>query len=202
MSWLLHLSTAGVPLWTDIGSLAVLTAQLLVLSAAAAFAGWQVWEARKLREGQSRPFVVIDFEPAAQIFFEIKIRNIGTMLARDVTFQFDPPLESTLDEKPGYTPLRELSLFQDGIPSLPPGKEIAVLFDKGPDRLAARLPDSYRVTVSYTREPIKHPYREETVLDLKPYWNVRRINRRDIHDVHERLKEISEAVQAWETPSP
>ena len=89
------------PSWTDVGTFVVLAAQLLVLVVAAVFAGCQVWEARRLREAQIRPFVVIDFE-VWRGFIELKIKNFGSTLARNIKFTFDPPVQTTFDADPNY----------------------------------------------------------------------------------------------------
>jgi hypothetical protein len=53
----------------------------------------QVREARRLREQQTRPFVVIDFEVAQNAIVFLPISNIGTTLARDVRFEIEPRLK-------------------------------------------------------------------------------------------------------------
>lgn len=68
--------------WLQLGTLVVLTA-------AALFAGWQVWEARNDRRQRQRPFVVVDFETAATIFIELEVSNIGATPARDVVVTLD-----------------------------------------------------------------------------------------------------------------
>jgi hypothetical protein len=68
----------------------------LVLAAAAVFAWFQVREAQRLRKEQTRPFVLVDFDAWSTIV-EIRITNIGKTIARDVRFDFDPPLVSTHD---------------------------------------------------------------------------------------------------------
>src|SRR5687767_13370 len=72
----------------------------LVLLAAALVAWRQVNEARRLREDQARPFVVIDFDAWGGTITELKIANLGTTLARNVRFEFTPPLSSTFDNTP------------------------------------------------------------------------------------------------------
>lgn len=66
--------------------------QLLVLTAAAVFGRHQLNEAKDLREAQTRPFVVIDLGSSAHTLFDLVVKNIGPTLARDVRFEFDPPI--------------------------------------------------------------------------------------------------------------
>ena len=83
-----------------------------------------------------------DFHPFSTII-EIRITNIGTTLARDVRFKFTPPLATTHDDTPGRSNLMNLNLFQEGISSLAPGKEIRLFFDQFPARVGAKLPMAY-----------------------------------------------------------
>jgi hypothetical protein len=91
----------------------------LVLLAAAVAGARQVREARGLREEQVRPFVLIDFR-AWQTIVEIVITNIGSTLAREVTFSFDPPLASTRDNEPTARKIGEVNILKTRIPSLAP----------------------------------------------------------------------------------
>ena len=92
----------------------------------------QVRQARKLRLDQSQPQVIVDFEPRS-IFIEIVIKNIGTTTARQVKVLFAPPLQSVLFEK-GKTKLPTSKILSEGIPTMPPGKEYRMLFERTPDR--------------------------------------------------------------------
>ena len=104
------------PKWTDVAQVVILAAELLVLVVAAAVAWRQVREARRLREDQSRPFVVIDFEVEGMLFF-LRISNIGTTLARNVRFEINPPLSSAIEN-----PFSEMQILRDGAPTLAPGR--------------------------------------------------------------------------------
>jgi len=167
----------------------------LVLVAAALVAWRQVSEARRLREDQARPFVIIDFHPWSTMI-ELKIKNVGATLARDVKFEFDPPLTTTHDDTPGRGNLMELNLFKNGIPSLVPGKEITLFFDQFPARIGQGLEMTYDVRISYT-DAKGTPYFEPTVLDLSMYLGTGGITRHGIHDVHKRLEELVREVKKW-----
>jgi hypothetical protein len=177
------------PSWTDIGTFAVLAAQLLVLLVAAVVAGYQVWEARRLREAQIRPFVVIDFE-VWRGFVELKIKNFGSTLARNVKFTFDPPVQTTFDADPDKGPLAEIPLFRDGIASLPPGKEITLVFDFGGERTQQGLPDSHVVHLTYRGEPLGREYEDEQVIDMSIYRSRGPVHRNGLHEIHHVLKEL------------
>lgn len=175
--------------WTDIGSFVTAIVTVLVLAAAAIFAGRQVREARRFREAQFRPFVILDFS-YFNMFAELTITNIGTTLARDVTFDFDPPLKTALDDDPKYGHvLADSYMFREGIPSLPPGKLITIVFDKEPERSKAGLPDRYDVVVTY-RDPFGHEYDRDPpiVLDLGVYRDRGPIHRYGLHETYQLLE--------------
>ena len=84
------------------------------------FAWRQVGEARKLREEQARPFVIVDFEPGFLVY--LTVENLGRTMAREVSICFDKPLESSLS---GRRELDESPLFREPIPALPPARRSA-----------------------------------------------------------------------------
>jgi len=181
------------PYWTDVAQVVIVSLQLLVLIGAAFFAWRQVTEARRLREQQIRPFVVIDFHPAESVIW-LEIENIGTTLARDVRFEITPPLETTLSG----APLMELKMFQEGIATLAPGKKIRTLFDTAVQRIGRTdLPDLYRVTATYTDESGKRAFKETLDLDLGIYKNLSYIVHHGEHDIHARLKDIHGEMKKW-----
>jgi hypothetical protein len=150
-------------------------------------------EAKQLREDQTRPFVVIELDGVRKTFFEFVIKNIGTTMARNVTFTFDPPAESTMSG----VDLQKLKMFRDGISTLPPGKVLRTLFDDAPARYKAQLPDVYEVTVSYLGPSGPKRYEEKIDLDFGLYWNSRSITTHDIHDLHKQLEGIRKEVGKW-----
>jgi hypothetical protein len=178
------------PNWTEVASAIALIAQLVVLVAAAAFAWRQVGEARRLREAQTRPFVVIDFEVENFLAF-LTVSNIGTTLARDVRFEIDPPLQTVIEN-----PLAEMKMLHDGIPTLAPRKTIRTLFDSLVKREPGQLPDAYSVIVRYSDETGRR-FEEKLELDLAVYWNLTTVERRDVHDIHQRLKEMLAEMKKW-----
>lgn len=194
------------PSWTDvIGAWAsVATVALLIL--AGGIAWWQATEARNLRRAQSRPFVVIDFDAQSiHRFIYLRVVNFGTTMARNVRFEFDPPIESTFDWDGALPGIADLTIMKDGIRSLAPGKEIKFLFDAVLDRKQANLADTYDVTVTHEgeernrlfRSPVSESFKDTMVLDLSIYSNLTHITRRGEHDIHERLKEIRDLLKKW-----
>jgi hypothetical protein len=118
-------------------------------------------------------------------------------MARDVRLRFDPELTSSLDSHENITPPRELKPLRESIPSLPPGKQIPVLFDLFTQRDESVYPDLYRVKVTFHAPALKRRIEDESVLDLGVYRNILYATRRDLHDVHERLKELVTETRKW-----
>ena len=179
------------PLWTDVAQVVILGAQLVLLGVAAFVAWRQVEEARRLREEQSRPFVVMDFDTEGALLF-LTVSNIGTSLARDVRFEIEPRLSSAV-----INTLDEMKMLRDGISTLAPGKTIRTLFDSAIQRNETQLPDTYRVVTRYSDQDGRRHFEEATDLDLGIYWGLMRVDRKGLHDVHERLKEMRDVFRKW-----
>lgn len=179
-------------LWTDEWQVYLVGAQLVVLLLAAGVAAWQVWEARKLRLQQNRPFVVIDFEVEAGYLIYLEITNLGTSLARDVRIKIDPPLKTTTEIKFG-----DMKMLNEGIPTLAPGKKIRTLYDLFNRREDESLPSTHTATLTYTDEDGGRKYKEEFVLDLELYRYLSTVTRKTIHDVHKQLEEINKTLKGW-----
>lgn len=176
--------------------------QAVVLAIAAGVAIWQVWEARRLRRAQARPFVVVDFEAESQQQINIVIANLGSTMARDVRLTFEPELTSSLDSRPTIVRPADLKAIKEGISTLPPGKRVVIMLDLFHQRDAETYPDLYRVHATFYAPALKQHLGEDFVLDLGLYRNVLQVNRRDIHDVHDQLKKLVRAVEKLGKPPP
>jgi hypothetical protein len=185
------------PNWTDIVQAIAVAAQLLVLVVAAIVAGRQVGEARRLREEQARPFVVIDFDVRNHLIY-IVVSNVGNTLATDVRFEVDPPFESTIEDYQA----KELKMFREGISTLAPGKVIETLFDSFIEREPTELPDAYKVTVRYSDERRRRSFAEVIDLDIGLYRNILSVTRRDIHHVNETLGKMLTEMKRWSSTAP
>ena len=193
-------------LWPDVVSAIAAVVTVFILLLAGLIAARQLSETRSLRRAQVRPFVVIDFdvERDAPLIF-IHIENVGSTVARDVRFTFDERIETSFDLQggPGRQAMADLPVFVNGIPSLPPGKVISFVFDSFYEREGLR--DTYAVTLSYRGDEIsrwpRHPqtevFEESMILDLGVYRRMARTDRKGLHDIHERLQEISAEVRKW-----
>lgn len=183
--------------WTDIATVGLVAAQLVVLIVAAFVAWRQVREARELREEQQRPFVVVDFDLQNGYMTFLEVANLGTSLARDVRIEIDPPLASASD-----VDLAGLKMLNEGIATLAPGKKYRTFFDMGFRRAEADLPMNYIVSVSYTDEKGKRSFNETLNLDLDLFMNLISVTRHDVHDVNKRLEEIRDLLKKWTSSLP
>lgn len=197
--------------WSAFGSLvqAAATVAAFVVAVVAAMYAKRQWksqqiavsEAReredRLREEQARPFVVVDFEPSPVWgnIINLVVENVGKTLAKNVRFEFDPPLQSSMSGQ-GYDVASSVLLTQ-GIPAMPPGKRVTALFDMSHDRIAADLPMTYRVTVRSDDSADRSQEPLEYVLDLSFRYGLRRVEAKTVHDVAKTLKEIEKQVSRW-----
>ena len=170
-------------------------ATALVALLAAVFAYFQVKEARKLRWEQAQPFVVVDLLPNSyeNSIIEISISNVGNTLARNVTFSFDPQIEISQER---YN-LADSVLFTEGIPSLPPGKEIRFIFDVGHQRFDSDLPNTYRITVNCEDAKGTPLPTLEYICDLELYMSLHTLGIRNIHHLAKNVEKIAKTLDGW-----
>jgi hypothetical protein len=186
MDWLLLIW------WTTERIIALSSVLTLVLLGLAVFYGKrQVEVARRSRQEQSRPFVVVDFEPRRRIAIEIVVTNLGSTMAKDVALTFIPDLESTLDEP--NRRVKNVPFLANPIPSLAPAKEHRVLFDEAPKRRNSDLPGRYEVSVTYVGHD-GHDYTDQQTLDLGVFWNAPLIREKTLHDVWTTLDQMQQSL--------
>jgi hypothetical protein len=152
----------------------------------------QVGEARKLREEQARPWILVDFEPG--FIFWLTIENIGRTVATDIRIRFRPDLASTQSRPWAW---EESTLLTDGIPMLPPNKKLRAFFDSFPERLKSDLPMTYDVEVEYhgptkQKKPLTSHYR----LDLNFYVGMSP-SPKGIPDLVKTLEDIKGEMHKW-----
>jgi hypothetical protein len=180
--------------WTDKAQVAIFGAQLVVLLAAAGIAWYQAREARRLREEQIRPFVVVDFDMEARnTNAYLEVSNLGSTLARDVRIEITPALESTLEG----IEIGKLKMLNKGIATLAPGKVYRTFIDMGFRRDEAGLCMNFEATVSYADQDRRRRFEETLNLDLEQYMAIQFVQTRDIHDVHKQLESIRKVMDGW-----
>ena len=115
--------------WSALGTWAT----AMIALGAATFAWFQVQEARRTREEQAQPNVVLYAEPNPNVpdILEIVMHNFGTTPAYDVKIDMDPPVKSTPNNHT-YDKTADVALPQ--FPILAPGQEWRTVWDSAVER--------------------------------------------------------------------
>jgi len=186
-----------LPVWgADTSAFIAALAQVataVVAVAAAIFAWRQVTEARRTREAQAQPFVVVDIQPgrAWMNWLTMVVENIGKTLAKDVRITFDPPLTTTVKDND----LAKSVLIREGVAVLPPGRRVETLFDLSHDRLKQGLPMRYEVTVSFrdyrNRQQESLPY----IIDLTYLYDLEPLGEKTMHNLVDEVHQLREELE-------
>ena len=107
----------------DIAVLAQLLSSFATLVVAAGIL-YQGREARKARDDEDRPQIIVDADYTGRFTTNIVVRNIGHGVARNITFAFSAPLQSTS----GYD-ITELPYFKNGINFMAPQTSLPAVWD-------------------------------------------------------------------------
>ncbi|HEX9994988.1 MAG TPA: hypothetical protein VGB14_18830 [Acidimicrobiales bacterium] len=176
--------------WAAAGTVAYAAIALV----AAIFVYFQVREARRAREEQARPFVVVDIQPSTVWWnvLNLVVENVGTTVAHDVRIHFTPAPASS---RAGYD-LAHSSLLSDGIPTLPPRRRIEALFDVASERKDSGLPNRYDVEVRFRdyRRREQEPLR--FVIDFSYLYGLQRIEKYGVHHAAKALREIERVLKS------
>ena len=177
--------------WTALGT----CAYALIAGIAAVVVYFQVREARRTREDQARPFVIVDIQPSPVWWniFNLVIENVGTTLARDVAISFTPELSTSQKD---YD-LANSALIKEGIPSLPPRRRIQVLFDVSHERKKTDLPMRYEAEVSFKDARGRQQESLRYVIDLGYLYGLHRVEEYGLHHAAKALREINSTMQKW-----
>ncbi len=107
----------------DIGVIAQILSSLATFVVAAGIL-YQGREARNARNDEDRPQIIVDADYTGRFTTNIVVRNIGHGVARNITFEFSAPIEST----EGWD-ITELPYFKHGINFMAPQTDIATVWD-------------------------------------------------------------------------
>jgi hypothetical protein len=107
----------------DIAVLAQVLSSLATFVVAAGIL-YQGREARRARNDEDRPQIIVDADYTGRFTTNIVVRNIGHGVARNITFAFSAPLESTS----GYD-ITELPYFRNGINFMAPQTSLPAVWD-------------------------------------------------------------------------
>jgi len=107
----------------DIGVIAQILSSLATFVVAAGIL-YQGREARKARDDQDRPQIIVDADYTGRFTTNIVVRNIGHGMAKNITFEFSAPLETT-----SGSDITELPYFKNGLNFMAPQTDIAAVWD-------------------------------------------------------------------------
>jgi archaellum component FlaF (FlaF/FlaG flagellin family) len=181
-------------------------AQAALLIVAAIIAYRQVQEARRVREEQAQPYVVVSLEtdPSSPFLLNLAIRNMGKTVAREVFVTFEPEIVSALDKEASGNRIAEWAALKDGIRTLAPGQSMSTMVDSLLERYAGeastRLPGKFRATVRYKddrRSPENYSY--EYDLDFDVFFGSHWVGRKSLDDLVKSIDKIRSTVEAWTT---
>lgn len=188
-------SVLGLPAedWTAIATW--VTAAIALAAAAAALR--QVREARRLREEQAQPYVVVYLEETnVHYFVDLVIKNLGTTAATDITVMLDPPPERAIQRNKPDTTFSPL--VPDELSVLVPSQEWRTLFDmtrrRGdyPD-----LPRRYTATVRYKDSHRRQAFEFAYALDWDLIINRASVTEFGMHELSKAASEIRDQLNRW-----
>ena len=85
---------------------------------------YQGRQARNARNDEDRPQIIVDADYTGRFTTNIVVKNIGHGIAKNITFEFSAPLQSTS----GYD-INELPYFKHGINFMAPQTDLPAVWD-------------------------------------------------------------------------
>ncbi|HEY3977734.1 MAG TPA: hypothetical protein VGM79_10720, partial [Streptosporangiaceae bacterium] len=178
--------------------------QAAVLVGAAVVAVRQVSEARRLREEQAQPYVVVSLETDASSPFMLNlvIKNIGRTAARNVVVDFDPPLVSSIDKLGDPSRITEWTALTDGIPTLVPGQAMSTMLDSLFQRYSSKdqYPGRTQATVRYAEDHDSNKvYSYNYDLDFNVFFGMHWVGSKSFDDLVKAIEGVQGTMKSWTT---
>jgi hypothetical protein len=107
----------------DIALLAQVLSSLATFVVAAGIL-YQGREAKRARDDEDRPQIIVDADYTGRFTTNIVVRNIGHGIAKNITFDFSAPLQSTSGHD-----VTELPYFRNGINFMAPQTNLPAVWD-------------------------------------------------------------------------
>ncbi|MBU3067895.1 hypothetical protein KO481_41085 [Nocardia sp. NEAU-G5] len=150
----------------------------------------QAAEARKTREEQAQPNVIMYSEPNQTHWhvLELVVKNFGTTPAYNIRLNFEQAPQVSPSMEPGAT-VTEL-WHPDVIPILAPWQEWRVLWDSAIRRFKTDLPLRYEGFVTYEDKGGK-PFETKSILDWGILENANKVVTNTMHDLVAEAKQSS-----------
>jgi hypothetical protein len=150
----------------------------------------QVNEMNQARTTGGRPLIIVseDYENLPTI--NLVVQNVGPGPAKNITFDFSAPIESS----DGFV-LTDLALFKEGLASLAPGARIVCYWDElgnlQPIVQEGRLEEKITVTVEY-QDITGGSYSHEWEICPMLYEGLRTVGYKDMGDLVDAVEKIAE----------
>ena len=150
-------------------------------------------EMREERVSGGRPQVIVDDDYSSLPEVNIAVRNVSSGPAKDITFEFSAPVESS-----GGFVVSDLPYFKDGLDFLAPDGTVTCYWD----RLDSLIPflkergleGGIKVTTRY-QDLAGESYETEWNLDPSIYRDHRYVQHRGMDDLVERVAKLEEALR-------
>ncbi|MCA1731052.1 MAG: hypothetical protein LC751_17135 [Actinobacteria bacterium] len=107
----------------DIGVIAQILSSLGTLVVACGIL-YQGRQARKARDDQDRPQIIVDADYTGRFTTNIVVRNIGHGMAKNITFEFSAPIQTTSGQD-----VTEMPYFEHGINFMAPQTDLPTVWD-------------------------------------------------------------------------
>lgn len=150
----------------------------------------QVQEMNQARTTGGRPLIIVteDYENLPTI--NLVVQNVGFGPAKDITFDFSSPVESS----DGFV-LSDLAFFEEGITSLAPGGRIVCYWDEltnlQPMLQDGQLERNITVTVEY-QDITGGSYSHTWEIDPSLYEGLRTVGYRGVSDLVDVVEKIAQ----------
>ena len=140
--------------------------------------------------GGGRPLITVSEDYANLPDMNIIVQNVGLGPAKNITFEFSAPVESS----DGFI-LSDLPFFEEGLTSLAPGARIACYWDTLDNLLpaikAGKIASDITVTVRYKDLNLK-PLAHEWDINPRLYEGIRNVDYNGMTDLVDVVKKISD----------
>ncbi len=150
-------------------------------------------EMREERVSGGRPQVIVDADYGSLPQVNLTVRNVSSGPAKDVTFEFSAPVESS-----GGFVVSDLPYFRDGLDFLAPDGRVTCYWDRLEDLLPflkeKGLEGGISVTTRY-RDLAGEYYETEWNLNPSIYKDHRYVQHRGMDDLVERVARLEEALR-------
>lgn len=142
-----------------------------------------VEEMRRAREGASAPHIVVYLASPGSNIAEIIVENYGEGTARDIQFNIEPPLQSTLSN--------DIGRFFETPKWLPPRSRLSHALDVWSQYFAADYPRKYTVKVDYVGVSDGKRHSGEYVLDIDSFRHMVAWGKKDLDDLVKSIDKIA-----------